>query len=252
MEAAGVEVRQPLGERSGGVGTLALQGPGERALVAAGQAVEPLGVLVEHRPVGPRLPLGPPARRRGQQPAEVAVPGPAPDQQGEPRQVDRICGDTTRNRRGDDRPSGCIVFCRLFACVSCPQRHLGADQRLDPRLAGRLVEAGGAVDAVAVDQGDRRQPQPRRPGDEVLGLRGAVEEREGRGQVELGVGRGGAPASSPPRTAVSGVVVEPPQLLLARPRAGPQPLQAVAEVARWGSRRPPVVLHPMRVGVNKA
>ena len=36
------------------------------------------------------------------------------------------------------------------------EHDLGTDQGPDPRLARRLVEPGGSVDSIAVDQGYRR------------------------------------------------------------------------------------------------
>ena len=63
----------------------------------------------------------------------------------------------------------------------------GADERFDAGFAGGFPEAGGAGEGVAVDQGDGGQAELDRSVNEVFGLRGAFEEGEGRGAVELGV-----------------------------------------------------------------
>jgi hypothetical protein len=72
-------LQQPLGR----VEPALLQGPGERALVAAGQAPKSRGVLLQELPVDPGLALGAAAGGGGQQPAEVAVAGAVGDQERE-------------------------------------------------------------------------------------------------------------------------------------------------------------------------
>jgi pyrroline-5-carboxylate reductase len=66
---------------------------------------------------------------------------------------------------------------------------LGADDRVQPRLLRTVPEADGAVEAVRV--GDRESAEPHLDGaiDEVLRMRGAIEEREVGMGVQLGVRR---------------------------------------------------------------
>src|SRR5260370_555094 len=64
---------------------------------------------------------------------------------------------------------------------------LAADERFDSRLFRGRVEAGGAMDAVGIDEGHGWEPFLGGVGHEMLGERGAVEEREGGGSAELGV-----------------------------------------------------------------
>jgi hypothetical protein len=71
------------------------------------------------------------------------------------------------------------------------KRELGADDRFEAGGAGRLVKAGGAVDAVAIEQRHRRIAKQRRAVDERLGQAGGPEEAEGGGGVEFDV-HGGA------------------------------------------------------------
>ncbi len=68
------------------------------------------------------------------------------------------------------------------------EHHLRADERAQPGLLRRLVEPRRAVDAVAVDERDRREAALGGALDQVLGQRGAVEEREGGGGAQLDVG----------------------------------------------------------------
>ena len=65
---------------------------------------------------------------------------------------------------------------------------LGAVDRPQPDRAGGVGELHRAVDAVVVGQRERAVAQLERGGGELLGQRGAVEERVGGVAVELGVG----------------------------------------------------------------
>ena len=65
------------------------------------------------------------------------------------------------------------------------QRDLAADDRLHARVRGRAGQPRRAVDAVAIDHGQRGHLESRRLGGERLGVLGAFEEREGRLGVEL-------------------------------------------------------------------
>ena len=66
-------------------------------------------------------------------------------------------------------------------------RQLGADDRLDARAFRGQVKPRRAVDAVAIEQRERRIPERRRALDERFGQRGAVEERKGGRGVEFDV-----------------------------------------------------------------
>ncbi len=67
------------------------------------------------------------------------------------------------------------------------QRHLGADDGLEAPLLGRLPEAHRAVQPVVVGEGQRRVAQRRRPLDQRLRRRGAVEQGEIAVAVQLDV-----------------------------------------------------------------
>ena len=137
----------------------------EREPVArtAGQADEPL-VQLHHRlerdggrqglPVLPPGTAGP-GMGGGEDPAEVRVPPPA---LAEERHVARAL-----------------------------DRHLGAGDRPDPGVLGGMRELERAVDAVVVGESERRVAELRRSRGELLGMRGAVEERVRRMAVELDV-----------------------------------------------------------------
>jgi hypothetical protein len=65
------------------------------------------------------------------------------------------------------------------------QGQLAADERADAGARGGLVEARGAVEAVAVDQRQHGHVEARGFGDERFGLFGGFKKREGRLRVEL-------------------------------------------------------------------
>ena len=67
------------------------------------------------------------------------------------------------------------------------ERQLGADDRRDLRLATGLREADGAVETIAIGDGDGGKPKRFRAIDELLGVRSTVEEREVRVGVQFGV-----------------------------------------------------------------
>ncbi len=203
------------------------QAPRQRPLRTAGQTVEAGGVAAHQRPGYPRVALGTAAAGGGDQPAEVAVAPRARHQEGQPFAVDRLPARLFAGGLALTAVGGAI----FRGAVPC-QHHLGADQGADARLLRRLVETRRPVDAVAVDQGHRPETQGRRPLDQVLGLGGAVEEGEGRGDVKLGVARPGLAGAGLPGAGV-GTAAE---LLLARSGASGDPLQifplVIAEVAR--------------------
>jgi len=59
------------------------------------------------------------------------------------------------------------------------ERDFGARDRLDAERLRRVRELERAVDAVVVGERERFVAELGRPGGELLGLRGAVEERIG-------------------------------------------------------------------------
>ena len=76
------------------------------------------------------------------------------------------------------------------------QGELGAEHRRHPECPGRLGEADHPVQAVVVGEGEGVETEPGRLGDELLGVRGTVEEAEVGVAVELRV-RGGHGAAPP-------------------------------------------------------
>ena len=202
VQAAGEDGVQTFELASGRFQPFPRQRPSDRVGFSAGQAVETFRVFFQQRPVDPRLALGMVERPGGQQAAEVAVALPAAHEQ-----VD----------------AGLLVVQRwpLFALSRDRRRlrpvddRLGADQGPNPRFPRRLVEARRAGDAVPVDQGDRRQPQRRRPRHQVLGLGRGAQEGERRRGVQFGVRRGRLASAFWRRLEPS-----PSQLLLDRARRG--------------------------------
>ena len=86
------------------------------------------------------------------------------------------------------------AYCRLPRCLD---RQLGADDGAQAGLLRRLVEARRAVDAVGVEQRQRRIAERRRALDERFGQRGALEKAERGGGVEFDVhGRSGRSVDS--------------------------------------------------------
>ena len=70
------------------------------------------------------------------------------------------------------------------------QGELGAEDRRQPERPSRLGEADHPVQAVVVGEGEGVEAEPGRLGDELLGVRRAVEEAEVGMAVELRVGGG--------------------------------------------------------------
>ncbi len=64
---------------------------------------------------------------------------------------------------------------------------LGAEHRRQADRPGRLGEADHAVQSVVIGERERLEPEPGGLFGELLGVRGAVEEREVRMAVQLGV-----------------------------------------------------------------
>ena len=212
VQAAGENGVQPFELAPGRFQPLPRQRPSDRVGFGAGQAVEACRVLLEQRPVDPRLALGVVERAGGQQAAEVAVALPASHEQ-----VD--AGLLVVQRWPF------LALPRGRGCLRTVDHRLGADQGPDSRLLRCLVEARRAGDAVAVEQGDSRQSQRRRPRHQVLGLRRAAQEGERRRGVEFGVGRGRSAAALRRSPEPS-----PAELLLDRARRGVAGVRLAASV----------------------
>jgi hypothetical protein len=68
------------------------------------------------------------------------------------------------------------------------QLDLEADERLDPGFIGGDGEAHRAIEALVIGESEGGHAQADRLGDQVLGWRGPVEEREVRMTVQLDEG----------------------------------------------------------------
>src|SRR5258708_38013008 len=66
---------------------------------------------------------------------------------------------------------------------------LGADVRADACFLGGHVEAGGGIDAIAIDQGHGGHAEIGAGRDQIFRQRSAFEETEGGAGVELDVSR---------------------------------------------------------------
>ena len=125
------------------------------------EALVSLDQLPDGKSRRPQLPL-PPGRssvrvRAREQPAEVRVAAAALDQHGQVR--------------------------------AALQRQLAARDRAQPQRLRRMSELERAVEPVVIGQRHRLVAQLDRPGGQLLGLRGPVQEGVGRVGVELDVGR---------------------------------------------------------------
>jgi hypothetical protein len=136
--------------------------------VATGQGDEVGGVLLELLPGEEGAALLAAGVAGGQQAREVAVAPGRLDE--EPQAIARLLGD------GPVGPGG-----------APGDPHLGPDDAPQPRRGRRLVEAGNAVDAIAVGQGEGRVAQLGGARDEILGIRGRLQEREGAPAAQLDV-----------------------------------------------------------------
>jgi len=126
-----------------------------------------------------------PGMSGGEDPAKVRVALPALAEQG-----DVAASSVFRSSGGKAATSALERLRRAYAA----DRHLGAGDRPDAGVLRGVRELEGAVDAVVVGKGERRVAELRRAGDELLGMRGAVEERVRRVAVELDI-RGGTHGS---------------------------------------------------------
>jgi len=155
VEALGAE---GPGEVGGGVGIA----HAEAAAGTAREAHEALVQLLKERGLERRLPQLRLVSRwpracmgGGEEPAEVRVAALALDEEGDVR--------------------------------AAPERHLRARDRADAERLGGVGELERPVDAVVIGERERAVAELRGADDELLGLRGPVEERVGRMAVELDV-----------------------------------------------------------------
>src|SRR6202011_5727230 len=121
--------------------------------------------------------LAPAHLRRRDEPGEVAVAGLVGGDQDEPRRVGRdVLGRARRPARPDGLRGGGL------------QRELGAAQRGEMgRGYGGLGEPDRPVEPVPGGQRDPAQPQRKPVLDQLLRVRGRLEEAEVRPAVELGI-----------------------------------------------------------------
>ena len=119
------------------------------------------------------------------QPAQVAVAVARLDQDGQREQPLRSRGQRSRGsarRLAADRRDRCRSRRRAAG-----DRQLGADDRLEAGALGGEVKARRAVDAVAIEQRQRRIAERRRALDQRFGQRRAVEKRKGGRGVEFDI-----------------------------------------------------------------
>src|SRR5438093_4634873 len=84
------------------------------------------------------------------------------------------------------RPAG-VVLREQDEMVAVDEAELGAEDGVKPALLRVLPETDGPVEAVRIGERERAESARERRVDEVLGMRGAVEERVVAVRVQLGV-----------------------------------------------------------------
>ena len=137
---------------------------GRPARQAAGRAVE---ILEAERAAGRRdLALRRARLHPRDQAAQVAIAVARRDQHRQPPQARRM---------------------RAVRLLLRADGQLGADERLEPGLARRHVQARRAVDAVPIEHREGRIAERRGPLDQRLGRGGGFQEREGRCGMQLDV-----------------------------------------------------------------
>ncbi len=99
----------------------------------------------------------------------------------------QVAGDGRRPSAADRPPTGHHDPVRVRT-ERVEQLELQPDDRVQPGLAGRGREPDDPVETLVIGDRERRQPELDRPLDELIGGRGAIQEREVRVAVELGVG----------------------------------------------------------------
>ncbi|KRT62509.1 MAG: hypothetical protein XU10_C0026G0022 [Chloroflexi bacterium CSP1-4] len=223
-----IERRVPAGHR-GGPGPIAgQQPPGDLAVAAAGERHEPLCVALQERLREAWHALRARQVRRADHPAQAAVAGQVAGQQDEvrpplavahppqlfpsrvpmPRRPLPLDGRAHRppldgrGRPGRGHRAPCPPSrhddARGIRRRGVEQLDLQSDDRPQARLLCHADETDGAVEAPVVGHREGVEAQLERPGDEVVGARGPVEEREVRVRMELGEGcRGSGHGAAP-------------------------------------------------------
>ena len=176
VEPAGKGIAQPRAQRNRGVRVAPQQRFLDDAVAAARERDQAVGAALEIVEPQPRIAFAPPqlgGRNQPRQVAETALVG--CDQ----HQARRIGRDFFR---GPGRTAGPDRF-----RVGRLERQLGTAQRRERRAGGSLGEADHPVQPVPVGQRDPAQAQAPAVGDQLLRVRGPLEEAEVRPAVELNV-----------------------------------------------------------------
>ena len=141
--------------------------PDQQASVAAPERDEPLGPRAELRPGHARRPFRPPQPAAGDEAAEVGVAGAV-------RREQHTGGGGRRGVRGalGRRAAGGA------GAVLGADRHLRAEDQREAELARPHMRAHRAMDAIAVGEGERRQPEGVCLLDELVGATRPFEKRE--------------------------------------------------------------------------
>ena len=177
-----VEADESFEEGAGGGFAACCECGGERAFVAAGEAEEAGGILGEVVVGGCAFGLGGLTHfELGDELAEILIAGAGGAEEGETtsRPGTRASGATPALM---GEPGGWSE-----ARAECGGGDFCADVGADAVALAAGVHAGGAVEAVAVEEGDGGDFEFEGAGDEVFGLGSAFEEGEGAGGVELDV-----------------------------------------------------------------
>ena len=183
VELAGCGGR-PIGDEGGGDGALTAAGQGPRV------TGDDSGDIVEREL---RRALLPGEVAEADRPGELGVSARPVGEEQEVLAVRIRSGGVRHVPRGDlgerlllglEQP----VRGEAVATLISEEGQLGAEDRRHPQLARRLGEADDAVEAVVVGEGERFEAEARRLGDELLGVRRPVEEREVGVAVQLGIG----------------------------------------------------------------
>ncbi len=188
----------------------------EGAPPATGEEDEPLGVLEEKRQGEGRGAPGARAVCFGEDPTKVRVPRRRLGEESQVEEIRRLvrsggsggggtgCVGGRAERRGA-RQGGSVGSSRggaigawarhasraLSGKPALPDRDLGSRDRLEALLLRGPGELHGPVEAVVVGEGERRIAELLRALDELLGMRGPVQEGVARVGVELDVRRRG-------------------------------------------------------------
>ena len=169
VEAVGLDLHEvvvaaedllvPAGGGAGAAGVVGGEEARDLGVEAPGECQQPPGVGREQLPVHARLVVIALEVGRGDQPDQVAVAGEVPHEHGEV--VRALVGAVLRAALGP-----------------LARRHveLAAEDRLDPFLLAGQVEVDGAEQVAVVGQRERREPELPRARDQLVELRGAVEQ----------------------------------------------------------------------------